>query len=147
MSAEIDIFCASCLPAMMTEGAKNRVLTTSPQWFWGTMVALLSRLASQENADSSTTPVSAAVNVTDTLTTLAAATTTPRFVRVVNNSAATTILIDDGADPHFTTPSDRGIPLGPGDVWESPVPITTAVKGIAATGQSAYCTATNYTPA
>jgi hypothetical protein len=151
MSTKIDIFCDSCLPAEMSDQAKTRVLTQAPQFFFGQMIALLAFLASRENADSATTPVAVPVNVTAAGVTLAAANATPRFVSVVNNSADKTILISDGAAPHFadspTPVSNLGIPLGPGDVWESPAPITTAVRGVAAATESAYCTVIEYTPA
>jgi hypothetical protein len=88
------------------------------------------------------TPVSSDVSVPATSggTTLAAAASGGQFVTVSNNGL-TPIWLDYGgtapvADTAIATGIGRGIMLASGGLWESPTPITTAVKGIAQSGQT-----------
>lgn len=87
------------------------------------------------------TPTSAQVSVVDTVggTSVSAALAGGHIVEVANNGTKTVYLRISG-DPTVTL----GVPLVPGAVYTTPRPITTAIKGITATGESALVTVTKF---
>lgn len=93
-------------------------------------------------------PASSDVSVAATAggTQIVAANATGQLVSISNNGL-TPIWIDYGgtnpvADGATASGIGRGIMLASGGLWESPTPITTAVKGIAQSGQTCSVRAT-----
>lgn len=85
-------------------------------------------------------PASLDKSVTATVSTIYNANANGAIVSVSNNGL-TPVWIDFGgvapvADTATPTGIGRGIMLAPGGLWESPVPITTAVQAIAQSGQT-----------
>lgn len=93
------------------------------------------------SAPSVNTPTTSQVSVTNASTTLASALAGGQIVGVTNNGTISVWVRVDGSAPTADTatfPARNGdaigIELTPGSYWESPRPVTTAIKGIAQTG-------------
>lgn len=93
------------------------------------------------SAPSVNTPTTSQVSVTNSSTTLASALAGGQIVSISNNGLTTIWVRPDGSAPVADTatfPARNGDGLGievtPGSTWETPRPVTTAIKGIVQTG-------------
>ena len=113
------------------------------------LMAIYEETASGVASQSDKIPTAAPVNVTDTVTTIAAASTTkPRKLGVYNNGAANVMIIEGNSNPGFSgqgdLAADFGIKVVPGGYFESPVAHCGPIKARAANGTSSYLTVTHY---
>jgi hypothetical protein len=101
----------------------------------------------QQGYASSSEPVASQASVTSSLATISAATPYGRMVEVTNNGEDS-VMILTGGTPQWvneeSAPFPFGIELRPGDYWQTPRPIKSAVKAIAKDGEQAVLTVINY---
>jgi hypothetical protein len=91
--------------------------------------------------------VCSVANVTDTPSVVHVAQPNGALVEIINSGTADVLLLP-GVAPAFenedTQPTQFGIPLAPGDMWESPGRITSSVMAVADPGQSCPLTIIRY---